>query len=231
VPPDIVDKLYPHPFPPFPPDPPNWAEIWTGVGTVALAGIALVAGLLTFGGYLFAISAQHAETFNEVSKRWNHYGFRGVRWRLVSYHNDGKPDEDKESGPNRLNDKMVRLREVMDFEFFRLQTAMDFFEDLAMLVRYRAISIRMVDDSLGSIVCLYWRMLRFFVFRQREALGDAEYCEEFERLAKRISRRHRNRNAWEIPDDNPTLLGKLGRAIWKRVNLLRDRLQRLPRRR
>ncbi len=131
----------------------------------------------------------------------------------MSYHNDGKADEDRKFGPQKLKDKMVALRDVQDFEFFRLQTAMDFFEDLAMLVRYRAISIKMVDDSLGGIVCLYWRMLRLFVLQQRETLQDAEYCEEFEGLAKKISRRHHNRDAWKIPDDNPTVLEKLGRAI------------------
>jgi hypothetical protein len=212
----------------LPKDHPNWADIMTGVGTVALAGIALLAGVLTAAGYLFARRSQHAETYNEVSKRWNDSGFRGVRWRLVSYHNDGKPDEDTEFGPDKLRDKLVGLRDFQDFEFFRLQTAMDFFEDLAMLVRYRAISIKMVDDSLGGIVCLYWRMLRTFVFRQRETLSDAEYCQEFEGLAKRISRRHHNLNAWKIPDDNPTLFEKLGGVISK---LLRERLQRLPGRR
>lgn len=207
----------------LPRDHPNWADIMTGVGTVVLAGTALIAGVLTAAGYLFARRSQHAETYNQVSTRWNDSQFRGVRWRLVSYHNDGNPNEDKELGPGKLKEKMVGLRDRQDFEFFRLQTAMDFFEDLAMLVRYRAISIKMVDDSLGGIVCLYWRMLREFVLQQRTTLHDAEYCQEFEGLAKKISRRHRNRDAWEIPDENPTGLRKLGSAISK--------LRRLPGRR
>lgn len=62
-----------------------------------------------------------------------------------------------------------------------------------MLVKYRAISTKMVDNSLGLIVCEYWKMLKPFIYARRTGEPDwpddpdPGYYEEFERLAKRIS--------------------------------------------
>jgi hypothetical protein len=62
-----------------------------------------------------------------------------------------------------------------------------------MLVKYRAISTKMVDNSLGLIVCEYWKMLKPFIYARRTGEPDwpddpdPGYYEEFERFAKRIS--------------------------------------------
>lgn len=41
-----------------------------------------------------------------------------------------------------------------------------------MLVKYRAISTKMVDNSLGLIVCEYWKMLKPFIYARRTGEPD-----------------------------------------------------------
>jgi hypothetical protein len=104
----------------------------------------------------------------------------------------GTPEAAK--GPTHLMTTMFQLRAASNFVFWRLQTVLDYFENLAELVNYGAISINMVDRTLGNLVCLYWGYWQPYVCAERAR--DPELYTEFEKLAKRISKKHKNQKPW-----------------------------------
>jgi hypothetical protein len=167
----------------------------TGWGTLSLAIIALLAAGGTLLGILQARRSRHAETFANVSQRWNEALFREARRKIRDYHGAG--------GSVGLMKIMLELSEKYDSEFWELLIALDYFEDLAMLVKYRAITFKMVDNYLGTTVCKYWSMFRPFVIQQRFYEGHPDYTpgyiEEFEKLAYKVSKKHHYKIPWEFP--------------------------------
>lgn len=191
---------------------PNVAEMWTGLGTLLLVGTALLAGILTLRQIglerhdrsetrkheaKVEVEARHtryAETYTTVSQRWNETLFREVRLKIRSFYGDG--------GPENVKKMMLALREAYDPDYFELLTALDFFENLAILVKFRAISFNMADNALGVVTCQYWAMLKPFIDWQRaNEPQDEAYYTLFEDLVTRISMTHGYHNPWK--DSNP----------------------------
>jgi hypothetical protein len=83
---------------------------------------------------------------------------------------------DKAAGdPDRVLQHMRELRVALEDDYWELLIPLEFFENAGMLVKYRAISIQMVDNSLGLLVCEYWKMLRPFIYaRERPATSRNE---------------------------------------------------------
>lgn len=266
LPPDVLDKLYPHDFPP------NWAEKWTGVGTVGLVVGAILAAIITYLTLRQGRKSRHAETFRDIVETWGNGEFRAVRARIWRVYEDKTAEEpealenktaqglealgnktaqglkalenktaqglealgnkaaatserlrdtaaatseilpDKAAGdPERVLQHMRELRVALEDEYWELLIPLEFFENAGMLVKYRAISIQMVDNSLGLLVCEYWKMLRPFIYARRRGIPDwpderdPGYYEESERLAKRISDRHNDQPPFDFKPRRPRM--------------------------
>jgi hypothetical protein len=157
---------------------PNWAEIVTGVSTFLLAVGAFMALL----AILEARRARHAETITEAARRWDDQTLRHLRSRVQTVI--------AEEGEEGLRDHMLGLRAASAKEYFELLAIPDYFEDLAIMMNYRAVTFRMVDDSLGITVCNYWRLYSPFVTKLREIIKDHRTYENFEDLSERILKVH-----------------------------------------
>lgn len=195
LPSDVLEQLYPHEHHT------NWAEAMTGIGTVALAVGTLLLALIAFVAAIYARRqldsarddrneerrSRHVETFVTVSQRWSDDQFRTVRQKIRTHFDAG--------GADGLMKVMVELGKAHNDEYWRLLTALDFFEDLAMLVNYDAIPIEMVDASLGTTVCQYWSMFSALTDRHRRTGKDPGWYSEFEGLSKQIS----DRNQYPFP--------------------------------
>lgn len=233
LPPDVLDKLYPHDFPP------NWAEKWTGVGTVGLVVGAILAAIITYLTLRQGRKSRHAETFRDIVETWGNREFRAVRARIWRVYEDKTAEgpealenktaqglealgnkaaatseslPDKAAGdPERVLQHMRELRVALEDDYWELLIPLEFFENAGMLVKYRAISIQMVDNSLGLLVCEYWKMLRPFIYARRRGIPDwpderdPGYYEEFERLAKRISDRHNDQPPFDFKPRRPRM--------------------------
>jgi hypothetical protein len=244
LPPDVLDKLYPHDFPP------NWAEKWTGVGTVGLVVGAILAAIITYLTLRQGRKSRHAETFRDIVETWGNGEFRAVRARIWRVYEDKTAEgpealenktaqglealgnkaaatserlrdkaaatseslPDKAAGdPDRVLQHMRELRVALEDDYWELLIPLEFFENAGMLVKYRVISIQMVDNSLGLLVCEYWKMLRPFIYARRRGIPDwpderdPGYYEEFERLAKRISDRHNDQPPFDFKPRRPRM--------------------------
>jgi hypothetical protein len=83
---------------------------------------------------------------------------------------------------------MMELRGADPESYYKLLTILDYFEDVAILLRYRAITFRMVNDSLGSTVCYYWDNSKLFVNEVLRPQNPTHY-QHFERLGSRIAKK------------------------------------------
>jgi hypothetical protein len=175
--------------------PPNVAEVWTGAGTLLLALTAIIAAGATAVGLLQARDAEHARTFTKVATRWNADPILSIRRTLLPYIEDS-------DGKNKLATKMIELRNARDPEFWKLSIMLDYFEDLATLVKYRAISIEMVDSMFSVRVCRYWVLWNVYINKIRTDPNDPgydpEYFEEYGMLAKRLADMHKNVPPWVV---------------------------------
>lgn len=171
---------------------PNWAEVVTALTTALLAiatiGLAIAAFLALFTiretrrATNEARRARHAETMTEAARRWNDPLFRGLRAKVQKLIADG--------GEEGLKDEMMKLRETHDPQYYELLTVPDYFEDLAILMKYRAVTFEMLDDSLGITAANYWTLWWPFVRDLRVVLNDDRAYENFKDLGERIRKEH-----------------------------------------
>ena len=174
----------------------------TGVWSNVLTVTGVIAVVFTLLQIRQARKAWHAQTFSKVVARWNEASFLDARVTIYSY---------AVGTPNVLKDKMVEWRAARNLDFWRLQTVLDYFENLSELVNYGAITIDMVDSTLGNLVCKYWGYWKPYVYAEREQEGEGLYG-EFEKLAKRISDRHWHEDPWTFkgckppPKENPKVI-------------------------
>jgi hypothetical protein len=157
---------------------PNWADIVTALSTLLLA----VGALLALLAILEARRARHAETITEAARRWDERTFRHVRARVK-----GIIDERSEEGLKKM---MLELRKANSTDYFELMAIPDYFEDLAIMMTYRAVTFRMVDDSLGVTVAKYWKNFSPFITELREVIDDRHAYENFQKLGQKIQELH-----------------------------------------
>lgn len=157
---------------------PNWAETWTAYANIAVA----IAALLALWQIVHARRARHAEAMTESARRWDERSFRQAR-ATVRRHNDA-------GGPEGVKSGMLELRADGSDSFYELLSVLDYFEDIAILIKHRALTFRIVDDSLGTTVVEYWKYFEPFVKELRRRRNDQRSFENFEKLADRISKRH-----------------------------------------
>lgn len=171
---------------------PNWAEVFTAI----VNGLLVVAAFLALLQIGHARRARHAEAATEAARRWDDPAFRKLRATVQK--------RVKELGPEGLRDEMMKLRDKASPEYFELLTILDYFEDLQILIKYRAISFRIVDDSLGNTVPTYWSIWAPFVRELRERNRDQRNYQNFEKLAKRIGKRHWYSIRWTTKKSDKT---------------------------
>jgi Domain of unknown function (DUF4760) len=171
---DVISRLAEH-------DPsPNWAERWTTIGTLALVVTAIMAGVFTYFGIRQARGIQHAQTFLEISRRWNEEKFRQGRIRIRNFYDVNKSPED-------VTAKLLALKADNEEQYWQALATLEFFEIVAMNIRYNAITFEMVYELMGSTVCLYWKMLSDHIKKRKESEPDSQnFYIEFETLAARI---------------------------------------------
>jgi len=198
---------------------PNWAEKWTGWGTVALAAIAAVTAGVAWVQFTQerdarkrerieqekarqheqdlleeARTARYAEAFTAATQRWNDRPMRDARKKIRVYHDT--------IGAVALRDEMEAKRVSRDPEYFEMLMVMDYFEDLAILLSNKSIAFGMVDSSLGTTICQYWTIWQPFIALMRGTLGDQHYDPAYyaawQRLAESIAAEHPGYLPWQF---------------------------------
>jgi hypothetical protein len=172
---DVISRLAEH-------DPsPNWAERWTTIGTLALVATAIVAGIFTYFGIRQARGIQHAQTFLEISRRWNEEKFRQGRIRIRNFYDVNKNPED-------VTAELLALKANNEEQYWQSLMTLEFFEIVAMNIRYNAITFEMVYELMGSTVCLYWKMLSDHIEKKKISEPESKnFYIEFKTLAARIA--------------------------------------------
>jgi Domain of unknown function (DUF4760) len=179
LPSDVIKKLTQH-------DPsPNWAEQWTAIGTLALVFTAIVAGVFTYFGIRQARGIQHAQTLLEISRRWNERTFREGRIRVRDFYDANKD-------PKEVTANLLKLKDDSERQYWESLMTLDFFEIMAMNIKYRSITFEMVYDVFGSVVSLYWTILSDHVNKLHESDPNSKrYYIEFENLANQMTEYNR----------------------------------------
>jgi Domain of unknown function (DUF4760) len=180
------------PLTPTPDSLPNWAEQWTCFGTWGLVITALVAGWIALRQIKQTRAIEHAQTFLDISRRWNDSLFREARIRIRKFYANKDPKE--------VTEKLLDLRRTREKEYWECIMTLDFFETMAMNIKHNSITLDMVDDVLGSVVCQYWAMLFDYVEHQREGEANDKYYVEFEKLANQIAEKNKYPKPWQCEE-------------------------------
>jgi Domain of unknown function (DUF4760) len=163
---------------------PNWADQLTAFSSLALVVTAVIAGIVTLVGLRQARGVQHAQTFSDISQRWNETEFREGRIRIRNLYDAKKEPKDVTSG-------LVKLKRTNERQYWESLMTLDFFEIVAMNIKYNSVTFDMVYDLMGSAICRYWTMLSDHIEVESETAFDKEkfYC-EFKGLAEKINKRN-----------------------------------------
>jgi hypothetical protein len=174
LPSDVISKLIQH-------DPsPNWAEKWTAYANLGLLAAAIAAGLFTYFGIKQARGIQHAQTFLEISRRWNEEIFRQGRIRIRNmYDPNGKAVD--------VTEGLKKLKLDNEEQYWESLMTLDFFETMAMNIRYKSITFEMVLELMGKAICTYWDMLSNHISEERAKDDNPKLYIEFQTLAIQIA--------------------------------------------
>jgi hypothetical protein len=153
---------------------PDWAVALTGVTTALLA----VGALLALRAIKVARQASHAESLTGAAIRWNQPEFQKARAAFGNHLKAG--------GPEELRNQMRALSQIDLVKYYELRTVMDYFEDIGILYKYRAIKLDMIDDALGATICDYWDDSKPYVLEVLR-VKDGTYYRGFETLATEIA--------------------------------------------
>jgi hypothetical protein len=147
----------------------DWASV-TGAAVVILAAIVGIQQLHQ------AVKTRHAQLLADLSRRWQEPTLEESRALAVLY-------------GNRLREQLEAHLTARDPESDILLRSLDFYEDLAVLVKHRALSFRMVRDSLGALICEEWEAWAEAVHFLRTRHRDDQIYENFQRLAERMAKK------------------------------------------
>jgi hypothetical protein len=154
---------------------PNWADITTAISTAVLA-LGVIIALLQLAD---ARRAARARSMLQVSKKWNDPAFQQVRTKVRAL---------VASGRDKFSDNLLELRDKNATEYEELLEEPYYFDELAILVKYGALTFSAVDALLGPTVFAYWCRWTPFVEALRSLHGNPHLYENFERLANRIAK-------------------------------------------
>jgi hypothetical protein len=152
---------------------PNWADVTTAITTVLLA----LAALIALAQIVLMRRAGLAESATEAARRWSEPSFQRASAKIQAYL--------KKGGPENLKVEVMKLLDENSPEYYELLTIPDYFEDLAILIKYRAITFRIVDDAYGLTALAYWRDCQPLVVALREK--DQRVYNNFQILGNRIA--------------------------------------------
>jgi hypothetical protein len=149
---------------------------WANIATVVTA----VAAVLGLGGIVLAWSAatrsRHAALMADISRRWDEQPLEESRRMAAEF-----VDE-----PWLLRFYLQAQIALVSDKQFVLQRIPNFFEDLAVQRRARAISFRIVMDTFGWGLVATWDQWEPAVLFLRERENDPTIFEHFEDLAEQL---------------------------------------------
>ena len=169
----------------------TWIMIWTAVYAAFNVFIALV----LFAAAVAAVhqlrsmerarqgqldllveaeKARRAQVLTELSKRWDDPLFSESRRKVSSFEGD----------PEGLSRRLRELDRKNHRDFYVFIRVANFFEDLALLVDEDAVSLELVEKSLGTPVGYYWNLFRCYILAEQQQ--EPATFEHFARLVEKL---------------------------------------------
>jgi hypothetical protein len=153
----------------------NWAEMCAGIGTLVLTSGVFVAARQIRDERRVRV----ATLLTEFSRRWDEPRLTDVRLRLEQFENSQELVEEM----RRCDREAPAL-----YQFYSRE--LNYFEELGFFYRQSVVRARAVDLMLGTVIRERWNLWSPVVQDMRKSDGVKSYFEHFEKLAKRLQRRH-----------------------------------------
>ncbi|HWE67647.1 MAG TPA: hypothetical protein VG298_13490 [Acidimicrobiales bacterium] len=161
----------------------NWAEIFTGIGTVVVATSVIFAGIQLRDGR----KARTAEIVRELAQRWESTEMVLCR-KLISTHGTG--DQSTDSLKNAVE---TALQSGSD-DYYRYTQYLNFFEQIGLSFTDDAVGFKVVSKMFKGTIEANWKSWRIViphVWGTGSGVG-----ENFRLLAAKIERRRLRHQAW-----------------------------------
>jgi hypothetical protein len=153
----------------------DWAEVVTAIATAIIA----VGVFFAADGWLAEKRKRAGEAVSALGQQWDGDGLRDVR-----------------KGMRARNDPLSLANEAVDawtsdseqwYDDF--EPLLNFFEDLGMLEKVRALRLLLIKEALGATVIRSWKQWGAAIVLLRQAADQPSLYENFELLADRLQGR------------------------------------------
>jgi hypothetical protein len=152
---------------------PHTASDWAPLVGLVFVVLAAIYGFVQLRQ---ATQARHAALFADLSRRWSEPAMEECR-HLADTHKDD------------IRAFVEELFSRNDKDYYRILRSMDFFEDLAVMVKVKEISFEVVKESLGGSVVVEWSFWKPVVeYLRAYEKDDPLVYANFEALAKRTEK-------------------------------------------
>jgi hypothetical protein len=95
---------------------------------------------------------------------------------------------DVNKNPEDVTAELLALKASNEEQYWQSLMTLEFFEIVAMNIRYNAITFEMVYELMGSTVCLYWKMLSDHIEKKKVSEPESKnFYIVFKTLAARIA--------------------------------------------
>lgn len=80
----------------------------------------------------------------------------------------------RQQKPEDVTAELLALKASDEEQYWQSLMTLEFFEIVAMNIRYNSITFEMVYELMGSTICLYWKMLPDHIEKKKESEPDSK---------------------------------------------------------
>lgn len=162
----------------------NWLKEYQAfIVGITGASLLLWAAIVAMRHLRAARRTSYADLLARLSGEWNSDSFIKSRHLIMQL---APLDLDEKEQRRRVNERMKMVEQQGNIDYFLLTRPLDFFEELAFLVRNKYIPLEHARRTFGGPMVSYYKLFEDYVEEMRKMPGNAEAYKELEYVIKQL---------------------------------------------
>lgn len=163
----------------------SWLEKYQGfvVGSIGACLLLWAAGVATFQ-LRAARRTSYADLLGRLTEEWNSDSFIKSRHLIMQL---APVEMDLEEQRRKVTERMRIAEQENHEDYFLLTRPLDFFEELAFLVRKNYIPLEHARRTFGGPIITYYKLFEDYVKEMRQELGNEDAYKELEKVIEGLA--------------------------------------------
>ncbi len=166
----------------------SWLETYQDLAAGSIGALLLASAAIVAISHLRAVRRiSYAELLGRLTEQWNSDAFIESRYRLLEIAPQGM---DEEVLRKKIAEIMITTQQKNHKDYFILTRTLDFFEELAFLVRKKDIPLEDAHRLFGDSMVEYYKLFEDFVKEQRKLPENPNAYKELEQVVETLTEKY-----------------------------------------